>query len=52
MRASDLTKKIARERIAILFGEAESTKDGKLKDRYVDLARKIAQKTNKNAHEF
>jgi ribonuclease P protein subunit RPR2 len=37
-------KKIARERIDILFSEAEKTKDEKLKKRYVVLARKISTK--------
>ena len=46
MRSGDLTKKIASERIARLFEEAETTKDIELKDRYVELARKIAQKAN------
>tara|TARA_Y100000310_G_C20632954_1_gene789605 strand:+ start:1022 stop:1318 length:297 start_codon:yes stop_codon:yes gene_type:complete len=41
-----MTKKIAKERIVKLFKEAEKTTDIKLKDRYVELARKIAQKSN------
>lgn len=41
-------KKIAQERIKILFEEADKVfnKDPKLANRYVDLARKIAMKVN------
>lgn len=38
--------KIAKERIELLFEEAEKTEDEKLKNRYVELARKIAMKYN------
>jgi len=39
-------KEIARERILTLFKEADAVfkKDGKLADRYVELARKLAMK--------
>ena len=41
-------KEIARERVRILFQEAEKAfkKDKKLADRYVNLARKVAMKVN------
>ncbi len=38
--------KIAKERIDILFSEAQKTKEKKLKDRYVELARKIGMRYN------
>ena len=43
-RQSDI--KIAKERIKILFKEAEKTDNLKLKNRYVELARKIGMKYN------
>lgn len=39
-------KSLAKQRIEILFKQAEKTNDLKLANRYVFLARKIAQKTN------
>lgn len=48
MKASDKTKDIARERISILFEQADLVfkKNKLLANRYVSLARKIAMKTN------
>ena len=41
----DKISKVAEERIRALFKEAESSKDRKLCDRYVKIARKISLKT-------
>ncbi len=38
--------KIAKERIDILFKEAQKTKEKKLQNRYVELARKIGMRYN------
>lgn len=43
-RPKKQVKEIALQRIKELFAEAEKTKDKKLANRYVDLARKIAGK--------
>jgi len=43
-RPKKQTREIARQRIKELFQEAQKAKTQKLKNRYVELARKIAQK--------
>jgi len=50
MRNKSKENRIARERIDILFGEADKVfnKDKGLANRYVTLARKIAMKSNIN----
>ena len=46
MKRSDEVKLIAKERIETLFKEASMTNDQTLRNRYVELARKLVQKAN------